>query len=76
MNITSDDIKRILKKEVSPNVDVDKMTDSDSWTTAGVDSLDRSSFFLTLEEELGVEIADEDLDNLDSIQDLLDYIHK
>jgi len=73
MEINSEDIKRLLKNEVSPNVDIDNLADDDSWDKAGIDSLDRSSFFLALEEETGVEIPDKDLDKLDSVAKLIEY---
>jgi len=72
---TIEKIKSILKAEVNPNVAVDELNPSDSWDSAGIDSLDRSSIFLTIEEEFGIELSDEQIEEIDSIEDLLKVIN-
>jgi len=69
-------IKEILKGEVNPNVDVDKMKIDDSWNSVGVDSLDRSSIFLAVEENFDIEISDEEIEEIDSIESLIKLIER
>ena len=40
----------------------------------GVDSVDLMEFILTIEDEFGIEISDEEIDNLNSVADVLAII--
>jgi len=42
----------------------------------GADSLDTVELVMALEEEFGVEIPDEDAENIKTVQDAVDYINK
>lgn len=74
MKIEITEIKKIIKSEVSPNVNIDAMSENDSWDEAGIDSLDRSSLFLAIEEAFDIEVSDEAIEEIDNIQDLINYI--
>ena len=42
----------------------------------GADSLDTVELVMALEEEFGVEIPDEDAENIKTVQDAINYINK
>ena len=42
----------------------------------GADSVDMMEFILTLEDEFGIDILDEDIDGLCSVADVVAYIEK
>jgi acyl carrier protein len=42
----------------------------------GADSLDIVEMIMTLEDQFGIEISDEDAEKLLSVQDVVDYIHR
>lgn len=42
----------------------------------GADSVDLMEFVLTLEDEFGIEILDEDIDQLENVADVVAYIEK
>ncbi|WP_424963022.1 acyl carrier protein [Ekhidna sp.] len=69
-----DKIREILKEEANPQVNIDEMSLTDSWDDAGIDSLDKSSIFLALEEGFGVSFEDEEIDSVDTIQQVDDLI--
>lgn len=41
----------------------------------GADSLDMVDIIMKIEEELGIEINDEDVEKLHNVQDLINYVH-
>ncbi|EDP74915.1 phosphopantetheine-binding protein [Hydrogenivirga sp. 128-5-R1-1] len=41
----------------------------------GIDSLDMLSVFLAIQEKYGIDIPDEDIPNLTSIKDIVEYIN-
>ena len=53
----------------------DKITlESDLFKDLGADSLDAVELGMAIEDALGVAIADEDLPNIKTVQDLVDYV--
>ena len=42
----------------------------------GADSVDMMEFILTLEDEFGIDILDEDIDRLGNVADIVTYIEK
>ena len=56
------------------SVDVTDIKGSDSLSDAGVDSLEIMSFFLAIEEKFNVKFPDEDIDALDTIDDIISYM--
>jgi acyl carrier protein len=74
MNITIENIKAIFRKEVDARVEVEGMDPDKSISDQGVDSLDQSSVFLALEDEFGIKIEDEDIEKLNTLNKILEFI--
>jgi len=57
------------------NVDADEITMETTFVDdLGADSLDAVELGMAIEEETGVAIADEDLPNMKTVKDLVDYV--
>lgn len=68
-----EEIKKIIVDTLS--VDEDKVTPDASLTDdLGADSLDAVELGMAIEDATGVSISDEDLPNLKTVQDVVDYI--
>ena len=68
-----DEIKAVIAETLS--VDEDKITLEASLTDdLGADSLDAVELGMAIEDAIGVAIADEDLPNIKTVQDLVDYV--
>ncbi|MBP3234000.1 MAG: acyl carrier protein [Eubacterium sp.] len=68
-----DEIKAVIAETLS--VDEDKITLEASLTDdLGADSLDAVELGMAIEDAVGVAIADEDLPNIKTVQDLVDYV--
>jgi acyl carrier protein len=76
MEVTLENIRSIFRSEVDVRVDVENMDADSSITDQGVDSLDRSSAFLALEESFGVTITDRDIEELVTLNKILNFIKK
>lgn len=76
MDITIEKLKSIFKKEVDARVDVENMDPDQPIMDQGVDSLDRSSVFLEIEDEFGVNLDDNQIEQLDTLNKILDFIKK
>ncbi len=56
--------------------DEDMVTMDTTLEDLGADSLDMVEVIMAIEDEFDVQIKDEDLENLKSVKDLIDYISK
>ena len=66
-------IKKIIAEVLS--VDADEITmDTTFMEDLGVDSLDLFELVMTLEEEFGIEIPSEDLENITTVGAVIEYI--
>lgn len=65
-------IRNIIADQLG--VDSNEITESTTFEDLGVDSLDLFQILISLEEEFGVEIPNEDAENIKTIQDVVDYI--
>ena len=66
-------IRDLIVEEVG--VDADQVTMDASFNNdLNIDSLDLFEMVMTLEEEFDVEIPSEDLENIDTVGDLINYI--
>ena len=66
-------IKEILAEQL--DVDAEEMaTDTKIADDLGADSLDVVELLMAIEEEFGVEIPDEEIENLKTIGDVAEYI--
>lgn len=68
-------IKRILSEQLDLNPD-DVTADANFREDLGVDSLDLFELLLQLEEEYGFEIPAEEMEKLNTVQDIIDYLEK
>ena len=76
MKINIEEVAKIVKGELAVLKDLNSDDFESSLSDLGVDSLDRSSMFLDLEESFDVEFSDDDIDNLSSIKDITDFINE
>ena len=77
--LTKDEIRAKIKKIVVENLGVseDQVTDDAQFSQdLGADSLDQVELVMSLEEEFGAEIRDEDADSLNTVGDAIKYIEK
>ena len=66
-------IKEIIAEQLS--ADADTITAETSFKEdLGADSLDLFELVMSFEEEFGVEIPTEDLEGINTVQDIVDYI--
>ena len=75
MNITHDDVVAIID-EAGVSVDVSSIQPSMSLVDAGVDSLEMMNVYMGIEDRFGIKIPDEDIDKLNSIENIVEYIKK
>jgi len=68
-------IKSIIVKQL--RIDKDEITPESSFIEdLGADSLDIVQMVMALEEEFKIDIPDEDVENLRTVQDLINYIKR
>ena len=68
-------VKEVIVEQLG--VSADEVVPSASFVDdLGADSLDTVELVMALEEEFGVEIPDEDAENIKTVQDAIDYINK
>lgn len=73
--MTIDKVKELLAAQL--NISKDKIQDDSKLVEdLGADSLDMVEMLMTLEDEFGVSISDEDALNLKTVADILSYIEK
>jgi acyl carrier protein len=60
--------------DVCSGVKVDDASLDTSLTDLGVDSLDVASIFLAIHEQLGVRVPDADIDGLDTVRRIAEYV--
>lgn len=71
--MTFDKIKTILAEQL--DADIDDMTmDTDIAKDLGADSLDVVELLMSIEDEFEVEIPDEEIENIKTIGELVEYI--
>lgn len=66
-----------LKKLISDNLEIntDNVTEDSSFKEdLGIDSLDLFELVMAMEEEFGIEIPGEDLENMSTVGDVIEYI--
>ncbi|MDT8317315.1 MAG: acyl carrier protein [bacterium] len=68
-------VKEVIVEQLGANADEVVLTAS-FVDDLGADSLDTVELVMALEEEFGVEIPDEDAENIKTVQDAIDYINK
>ncbi len=68
-------IKEILVEQLDVNAD-DVTLETDIADDLGADSLDVVEMLMTIEGEFGIEIPDEEIENLKTVGALVDYIQE
>ncbi len=75
VNMNIEKIKELLASQL--NISIDKIKDDSKLVEdLGADSLDMVEMLMTLEDEFGVSIPDEDALNLKTVSDIAKYISK
>ncbi|MBV1916144.1 MAG: hypothetical protein KUG72_12210 [Pseudomonadales bacterium] len=67
-------LESLRKSKVISNVD--KLSSSILLSDQGIDSLDLSGILLNIEETFDIEIPDEDVDGIQTIDDIVIYLNK
>jgi len=66
-------VQKLISMELS--IDIDKITqDAHLFDDLNFDSLDSVEVVLALENEFDIEIADDEIDNVQSVQNILDLL--
>ena len=73
MSEVADKVKKIIVAQLNVKED-DINPDSTFGGDLGADSLDQTEMIMALEEEFDIEIADEDAQKIQKVQDAIDYI--
>ena len=73
MKITVEEIVAVLKKEVETRIDYETLKSDIALTQQGMDSLDRLTFFLAVEEQFGLKIEESEMDKLQTIDDIIAF---
>jgi acyl carrier protein len=74
MEANREHLVEIIKTEVGNLLNVEDFKDDIDLTDQGVDSLDRTSIFLAIEDAYDVSIPDEDYEKLLTINDIISYL--
>jgi acyl carrier protein len=75
MNVTQEEIFSIIEN-VGVSVDVAKIKANMPFNEAGVDSLELINIILEVEEKFGIKIPDEDIDTLNTVDNIVSYLQK
>ncbi len=67
-------VKEIIAEELA--VDADEVTAEATFDDLGADSLDIVEVVMAFEEEFDIEISDEDAEDINTVQDAVDYIEE
>jgi acyl carrier protein len=72
---SEDRLKKIIADQLSVNED-DVVPEASFIDDLNADSLDLVELIMSLEEEFGVKISDEDAAKIQTVQDAMDYLHE
>jgi len=75
MSINADSIKGMIRDSAA-GINVDVIKDDEPLSEHGLDSLGIMNLFLYIEENHGIAIPDDDIDRLQSINDIVAYINQ
>jgi acyl carrier protein len=72
---SEDRLKKIIADQLSVSED-DVVPEASFIDDLNADSLDLVELIMSLEEEFGVKISDEDAAKIQTVQDAMDYLHE
>lgn len=74
---TREDIEEKVKKIILEHIskDVEKFNSSSKLSEHGTDSLDAVEIIMAAEEEFGIEIPDEDVQKMETMEQIVEYIN-
>jgi acyl carrier protein len=75
MDITHDEIRTLING-VGVSANVANIKPDESFKKAGIDSLEMMNVFLALEERFDIKIPDEDIQALDTIDNVVNYLRR
>ncbi len=73
MNVDKISVLEVIKNS-GISADFESIADGDSFTDAGVDSLEIMNLFLAIEEEYDIKVPDDKLDELLNLETLTNYL--
>jgi len=73
--VSEDRIKEIIVEQLGVE-ESEITTDASFIDDLGADSLDTVELVMAFEEEFGIEIPDEDAENIRTVKDVVDYLNK
>lgn len=74
MNVTKEEILNIIDN-VGVSANLSKIEQGASFKESGIDSLEMMNVFLGIEETYGIKIPDKDVDGLNTMNDIIDYLN-
>ncbi|WP_417372060.1 acyl carrier protein [Gelidibacter japonicus] len=73
--ITTDKVKEIFAS-INDQIEAADLDDNKNLTDQGLESLDTFDFFLQIEDDFGVKVSDDQMDKLNTIQKIVDYVNE
>ena len=73
-SLTVESIRRVIAT-AKTRIKMQDLLDTDDLRTAGADSLDMMTIILDVSGEEGIEVPDEDVEQLTSIASIAEYLH-
>jgi len=77
MSVSAEDVTRRVKKVIAEQLGLNESevkSEASFLNDLGADSLDIVEMVMTLEEEFGIEISDEEAEKIQTVQEAIDYI--
>lgn len=75
MDVTREEILEVIEG-VGVSVDVATIKSDAPLSKAGIDSLEMWNVFLAIEEKFGIKIPNEDIDALNTVDDIIAYLQR
>lgn len=75
MNVTREEMLAVIES-AGVSVKVATIKGDTLLSKSGIDSLEMMNVFLAIEEKFGIKIPDEDIDALDTVDDIIAYLHR
>ncbi len=73
--LTNDKVKELFAS-INDRIEVSELDDNKDLTDQGLESLDTFDFFLQIEDDYGVKVSDDQMDKLNTVQKIVDYVNE